>query len=61
MEECEGGAALVFASRRSVDPDGAVLPKPSLGFRFTAIMRSQRLEQRSPACFRRTRRALPNR
>ena len=28
MEVCEGGAALVFASRRSVDPDGAVLPKP---------------------------------
>jgi hypothetical protein len=25
----EGGAALVFASRRSVDPDGAVLPKPN--------------------------------
>jgi hypothetical protein len=41
MEECEGGAALVFASRPSVDPDGAVLPKSSrdLGFALSLAIK----------------------
>ncbi len=38
MEESEGGAALVFASRRSVDPDGAVLPKSSRDLSFAVSL-----------------------